>query len=284
MAEYKNKKRKHYTQKRRNLKSIFFKFALAIFLIISFIALFYIPKFRIKNIKIENNSNLNPAVVEIIKNELNKKIFLIFPYDNIFILKKDNIAKKILKNINDIKSIKIKKSFPNDLIISFEEKKIIGAYCKTAEKRINENETEEKCFFIDENGEPFKEISSEEKNKTINEKKIILFEVFTDKPNNFSRFLEQEKFLNLTEFARGAENLLGLKTEKITIKTESESPVQQYEVYFNEKWFVKLDSKTDPRTTLENLRIILDSNIKEKINVLEYIDLRLPNKVFFKLK
>lgn len=223
--------------------------------------------------------------MEIVKNELNKKIFLIIPYDNIFILKRESIAKKILKNINSIKSININKDFPNNLILDFKEKKTIGAYCKTAEDKITEDKTTEKCYFIDENGEPFKEIAGEEKNKTVNEKKVILFEVFANNSNNASsRFLEQEKFIKLMEFAKGADELLNLKTEKITIKTGDGNPVQKYEVYFNEKWFVALDSETVPKIALENLKLVLDSKIHEKRDTLEYIDLRLPNKVFFKLK
>ena len=255
---------------------------LVIFLAASFIALFYIPKFRVKNIKIENNSTLNPDVIEILKNELNKKLFLIIPRDNIFILRKKHIIQKILKNIGEVKSVKIKKDFPNGLIINFEEKQTIGIYCKT----------EEKCFLIDENGDGFQEIEAQERVRELSEKKIIIFEVVTNNPDTSSRFLEQEKFINLMEFTRGAENLLNLKTEKITIKTEGGSPVQKYEIYFskgsasgeNEKWFAILDSKIAPKITLENLKLILDSNIKEKRNRLEYIDLRLQNKVFFKLK
>lgn len=285
MAAYKDTKRKYRARKNKNLKPIFFKTALAIFLIAAFIALFYIPKLRVKNITIENNSSFNPAVMETVKNELNKKMFLILPYNNIFIFKNKDIAQKILENINEIKSAKTKKNFPNGLIINFEEKKIVGAYCKTTEEGTKENKTEEKCFLIDEDGKSFKEIAGEEKNKTINEKKIILFEVFTNNSNNASsRFLEQEKFVKLMEFAKGAEKLLNLKTEKITIKRTDENSIQKYEIYFNEKWFTVLDSETVPKLALENLKLVLDSNIKEKRGALEYIDLRLQNKVFFKLK
>lgn len=285
MATYKDTKRKYRARKNKNLKPIFFKIALAIFLIAAFIALFYIPKFRVKNITIENNSSFNPAVMETVKNELNKKMFLILPYNNIFIFKNKDIAQKILENINEIKSAKTKKDFPNSLIINFEEKKIVGAYCKTTEEGTKENKTEEKCFLIDEDGKPFKEIAGEEKNKILNEKKIIIFEVFTNNSNGHSsRFLEQEKFVKLMEFAKSAEKLLNLETEKITIKRMDENSIQKYEVYFNEKWFTVLDSETVPKLALENLKLVLDSNIKEKRGALEYIDLRLQNKVFFKLK
>lgn len=301
MAEYKNKKNKNYAQRKKNLKNIFFKLALAFFGIAIFIASFYLPKFKIKNIIIENNSALNPTVINIIKNEFDKKNFLIFPSDNIFILKKKNIVKNIIENINSIKSIKISRDFPDSLILNFEEKKTVGVFCKIKEPETAENplpkqskvsKLKEKCFLINENGEIFKELTDEEKNKILDEKKLILFNIFQNNGDYSNlQFLKQKKIINLTEFVKNAKKLLNLSIEKIIIK-EVDNPIQKYDIYFfgespsygKEKWYAVLDDKTDIKIAIENLKLILDSKIKEKRNALEYIDLRLPNKAFFKMK
>ena len=57
-----------------------------------------------------------------------------------------------------------------------------------------------------------------------------------------------------------------------------------YEVYSREGWYILLNAKNEPNPSFNNLKLVLDTQIKEKRQKLEYIDLRFGKKVFFKLK
>ena len=57
-----------------------------------------------------------------------------------------------------------------------------------------------------------------------------------------------------------------------------------YEVYSKEGWYILLNAKNEPNPSFNNLKLVLDTQIKEKRLKLEYIDLRFGKKVFYKLK
>ncbi len=57
-----------------------------------------------------------------------------------------------------------------------------------------------------------------------------------------------------------------------------------YEVYSKEGWYILLNTKNEPNPSFNNLKLVFDTQIKEKRLKLEYIDLRFGQKVFFKLK
>ncbi len=72
---------------------------------------------------------------------------------------------------------------------------------------------------------------------------------------------------------------INLDTQKIVLKDGG-----VYEIYLSEGWYIFLDEKSDPRLAFENLKLVLGESIKEKRTKLEYINLRLEKKVFYKLK
>jgi len=51
---------------------------------------------------------------------------------------------------------------------------------------------------------------------------------------------------------------------------------------FKEGWYALLDEETNFKTAFENMKLVLENQIKDKRAELEYIDLRFSNKVFFK--
>ena len=70
-----------------------------------------------------------------------------------------------------------------------------------------------------------------------------------------------------------------LAAGKIVIKDEG-----AYEIHLREKWQILLNDKNEPEQSFANLKLVLSQIIKEKTPQLEYIDLRLGNKVFYKLR
>ena len=57
-----------------------------------------------------------------------------------------------------------------------------------------------------------------------------------------------------------------------------------YEFYTKEGWKIILNDKNEPKSAYLNLITVLESNIKDKRTKLDYLDLRLGNKIYFKYK
>lgn len=298
---YKNPRKTLGRRKKINRKKTLFQAFTILILFSGIISLLYIPKFKIKNISFQSDYALNEKIVETVRKELDKKFFLVIPRDNFFTLRKNLIKKIIAENLFQIKSVTLNKDFPDILNISYEEKQKIGVYCSPAmtparnalrhEASRSSDETEdrpsseknEKCFFIDEDGFGSEEINPEEAHALTNGKKITVLQ-----KENISSFKTRDEFLKKEEFApilKFMENAktLGLRTEKTVFKNDS---LRSYEIYFEEGWHVLLDREALNReeTAFQNLKLLLNSEIKDKRKNLEYIDLRFANKAFYKLK
>ena len=56
------------------------------------------------------------------------------------------------------------------------------------------------------------------------------------------------------------------------------------EAITNHGWAIYLDQNQDPVLEAENLFTILNEAIKTNDSKLEYVDLRIPSRIFYKLK
>lgn len=265
MSVYKIKKQK-YSFKKNNFRKTALKTLIFIspFLII-FSVFLYLPKFRIKEIEINGNENLTGKTRIVVNEELNKKMLFLIPKNNFFIFKKSGLKEKILQTITSIKTVEINKNFPDAIILNIKERTIAGAYCADEEML--------KCFSLDEEAMIFEE-------KTINsEEKKLIFIATTSAATikQSERIMDKKTFAKLLYFSDSAEKLLILKARKIILNKN------EYNVFFENSFYV-IVNKEQINSAFENLKLILESQIKDKKNNLEYIDLRFQNKAFFKLR
>lgn len=163
MYKFKRKKKKIWQRgktpfKVRNHKNIFFKkkkntFAnkknkiILLFLFISFIVycIFFSELFMIKNINIDGNQTISKKnIEEIVRKENLEKNLLFFSQNNFFINNKKNIEEKLFLEFSEIKSISIKKKFPNTVKIEIIEKNPLILWCRA-----------ENCYYLDNEGVAF---------------------------------------------------------------------------------------------------------------------------------
>ena len=311
MAHYGSKKI-NYEKKRAGGKKTFFRKtifkSLFFILIVSLIfAAAYASKFRIKNIEIaikdetEYRLEQKPAEIkEMAEIYLKGKRMFFLPNGNIFLLNKNLLSAFLLQNAAYLKSANINKNFPDAIIIEIMNKQEVGVYCLY----------EDICAVIGEDGKITRKIQdeAEKENLLSGEKRLALFE-FPENPRSAAssslkdkggdaekekadalraieteirtgaKIIKKEDLDLILGFSKNAEGI-GLKTEKIKLNGETT------EIYFNEKWFVILDNeslaKNKQTLIMENLKIVLETQIKEKREKLKYIDLRFVNKVFYK--
>lgn len=250
-------------EKKRNLKIILACFLFVLF-VVGAVSLFYISKFRIKEITITGNEIVEKEkILSLAQESIKGKIFYIFPKDNIFLISKDEIKNSLLNNFLRIKSVSVFKDLPNTLLVKIEERNPVSLYCK-----------ENNCAFINEDGLVFEEAPFFSGS---------LFVKFFDERegNNFlvkKQILETEQYKNLIEFCRLALRD-DIRISEITLKKEG-----LYQLNTTEGWYIMFNERNQLDIAIENLRITLENQIKDERSSLEYIDLRLENKVFYKFK
>ncbi|MFH1552010.1 MAG: FtsQ-type POTRA domain-containing protein [bacterium] len=254
--------------KKKKRKKIWTKFFLAIVLLVflagGIIYSLYLDYFRIKNINIEGNYILNKQEIEEnIKNSISGKLFYVLPKNNILIISTEEINNNLAENFLRIKNLEVAKNFPDSLDIKISERKTYGLFCK-----------ENGCFFLDKNGYVF--------SKSIFVSGDIFIKFLDERENNNITF--KTYLLDINEFAQIRDFIDGLKTESVMISQVVFKKDGLFEFQTEEGWYILLSERSDYKLSLDNLKIALINQIKEKRPELEYIDLRLENKVFYKFK
>jgi cell division septal protein FtsQ len=152
----------------------------------------------------------------------------------------------------------VEKKFPNKILVDFKEIKPKFLYCK-----------EQNCFYIDKEGilyetAPF--FSDSPLPVLELEKDLKIGEEFL--PKNESMFLlELQKEIQI----------LGFQIKKIKIEND-------IKLTMNEGWqLILLLENKDSEGIVEKLSLLFERKIKDSLK-LEYIDMRFPNKAFYKLK
>ncbi len=271
-------------RKRLILKAIFFLLGFLIFTA-GIAAFFYIPKFRINEISVQGIEVLDEKQFKgEIANLLNGKLYRIIPYNNIFIIPTAKISAELSQKFPILKRIAVIRNFSQKLSIEIEERKPEAIWCLTFANDLIATSTvfttssspslgRDSCAFVDEKGFIFgpAPIFSG-----------TIFPKFFDKRGQPSvigkEMISDAEFQKLRAF----KDLLvknDINVAKIILKDEG-----IYEVYSKEGWYILLNAKNEPNPSFNNLKLVLDTQIKEKRPKLDYIDLRFGKKVFYKLK
>ena len=231
------------------------------------VAFFRIPYLQIEKIEISGNSLINSDdLIEKVKAKLEGKYLGLFPKTNIFIIPKRNILAELPREIKRIKNIALDKKYFGAIAVRIEERNNAALYCET-----------ENCAYADENGFVFEKapyfsgavflklIDQRWPDKTIEE-------------YIGSNLIEESEFKKILDFG-GLTAKIGNGITEVILKKEN-----IYEFHVKEGWKIILNDKNEPKSAHLNLITALDSNIKDKRTKLDYIDLRLGNKIYFKYK
>jgi len=254
------------SSRRLERKILMVKFVLSLFLLaVLVIGLSYflrISEFRIGKILIEGNVTLGKEELSAsIANYLDGKYLDIFVRDNIFVIPKKDIKKRLLTDYPRLKEVTLFRDFPNSLLVELKERTPTALLC-----------VGKQCSFLDEEGFIFEQapfFSGDTYVKFYDEGEIQGVK---------NRLLTDTQFKGIIEFIKQLK-LEDVNTSKITLNKEG-----LYDISVLEGWKLKLNNNIDLDIALENLKLVLDRQIKDNRENLNYIDLRIDNKVFYKFK
>ncbi len=264
MAESKKARRQ------KNIRKFFASLSIFLFLFFYGFAVFlFHPYFKIKNISVEGNFYINSEKISSkVLDVINGKHFKMFPKSNFFLLPEEEIIKGVFEISARVENISLEKKFPDILKIKIQERKPSSLFCV-------KNDGNDKCAFMDEEGFVFEEspyFSGD-----------VFLKFFDDRYGEGmletgKNILSAEQMSNISEFKVFCADS-GVKISEIALKKDG-----VYEFLASEGWRIFLNERNEPKIAFENLKTALDAEIKEKRKNLDYIDLRVSNKVFYKFK
>jgi len=262
-------------RKRRSSLKIYF-FAGVFFCLLAgliYIAI-WLQHFWIKNINIENDM-IHVSSLEIGKDvqvKIDGMFWKFIPKKSIFLTSIDQIKNEILDKYSEIKTIEIKKKFPDTLNIKIEKRKNIGVWCQiepdetaTSTERIIERKINE-CFYFDSDGIIFREAS-------LIKGGLVLNVYGIKKPINLR---DEIMSLELVEFILFTRQELPeiIDFEIVSFENLIATTNKGYQIYFNPTY--------SARSQLEALRMVIKKEIKQELDSLEYIDLKIEGRVYYK--
>jgi cell division septal protein FtsQ len=243
------------TKQEREEKS---RFRLApFFILILFGGLTYLllfsGAFEVKNVKVVGYSN--PALIEEIVESHTSGAFL---KNNIFFFDKDKLIDAI-KGDSGIRGINISKIYPNSLKIEIEESTPVVIWNSKGENY----EIDERGYVIGKNSD--KEIP-------------VVNDLLNIEPSLGER-VASPTFINyIIKLDENFEPITGAKIDKIYIY----DILSDVRVKSVDSWTAYFNSSKDPVSQLENLNKVITEATETGSKRLEYIDMRLETRIFYK--
>lgn len=252
----------------------FIFFALFIFLFGSlFYFAFFSDFFKIKNILIFGTEFVSKDTAEkIAKDYLVQKRFFI-PNSRLFFFKKEILAQKLLNNFPRIENIEVLKKIPDSIVLKINEREQIGVFCLPSGDLPKGDKNDEKCFLIDKNGVIFDNAPKIEGSLVLK-----IFKEENSENNIGDEILPASLIQSLLQFKYLFEKRTAKIVSEIKISAKDFVSLKAggFEILFKKE--------ADAKDLADRLFILINQEIKEKINKLMYVDMREGNKIFYKYK
>lgn len=229
---------------------------------------FMSPFFKITEIKLpENNFITNNDVHKLMINSAPLNLG-----ENMFILSKNRIKSGLAAAFPAITDINIKKEPFHGLIVNFEKRIQIGIWCRPA----GDQPQADNCYYFDKEGTVFKEAPQTEGSL------ILKIEDFEKKEVSLgNQVLSNKQLIFITKLNNKIIENNQFKIIKFKIAPSANLAL---EALTDRGWSIYLDQNQDPALAANNLLTILDEVLKNKTDNLDYIDLRIPSRIFYKFK
>ncbi|MBI5045781.1 MAG: FtsQ-type POTRA domain-containing protein [Candidatus Niyogibacteria bacterium] len=294
-------------KRRRFLRRLVFLLFILSMVTGGIIYFFRAPYFRVKNIEIDGLSGLaREQVLRETKTLIFGNMALVFPYDNMFVVSTDKLAENLSRKFLDIKDLTVARQWPSGLKIGGSERVTWAIYCRAPVLSKSEaigyktqssellrvvapvlskseaigyktqsselSRVVNACFLADSGGMLFSGAPDFQGNlllKIYDERGVAL--------KTGDAVFNLKDFSIMAEFVVQLENDLNNRVSRIVLK---DGGVKEF---YLKDWYVLTDDSVDYKTARNNLNLTL-SEIGDNRGLLEYIDLRFSNKIFYKFK
>ncbi|MEA3272915.1 MAG: hypothetical protein U9P90_04605 [Patescibacteria group bacterium] len=263
-----------------------------------FIFLFFSPFFRIENIDFgDTDKELQAKIKLLLEAEFEKRSFLLFSEKNFFVFDTENLEDH-LGAIFLLNELKIEKQFPNTLLIKAQEKSDVlvllvgneGAFFVDKRGLVVDIVPETfKTYSIDTEGGATSTVDGMEVNLSKMElsddvvRKMPIVDIEgIEEANIRDEVLSEELVAMILGVHQNLLNKLGVSPKLFEIGDTEEGKMtvttkDGWEMYF------LINEPSEPiEEQLENLKVILLEKVGDDRYLLDYVDLRFGDKIYFK--
>lgn len=234
--------------------------------------LFFSPFLVISKINVSGTENLDSgAVRDTVATEISGKYLNLIPKNNIILAGGGKLEKSLIVRFRRIGQVEVKKTFPDTLSIAVSEKKsalILSSAGKNLVINPEGAAYAEADFEAADLGENDLPVLHDEGNKNIQLSESILDSAYVRYILDIEEKLKGDLGIEIDKNFRTPQLISG----DIRVAT-----VQGWQIYFNESIPVQKE--------IDMLGLVMQEKIdKDRIQDLEYVDLRIDNKVYYKFK
>jgi cell division septal protein FtsQ len=245
---------------------------LIIFLGVCVYLFLFSPLLEIDTISVQGNESVSSEeIINKANQELDGKYFKYFSKRNYFIEKNSNLSNLLKNNFNRLGSVEIEKKFPRTLVIRVDERQAELVWCSAGV-----------CYLIDQDGLAYSSANGTDEELRNNNFLTII--------DDSARPVDIEKTSISPELMNYIKNINAVVRDDLKIEAGSgiHTPsIASGEIYLQtgEGWVMKLSSQISPEDTKKIIQTVFDKELdQEKRKNLEYLDLRVKNKVYYKYR
>lgn len=257
------------SQKKKGMKH--WVYASFSFLLVSFIFYFFFISSYFSVSKIQINGAESIPLNELgakVANVLEMNSFIFLKNSNIFILPSNFLTAELLNQFPKIETVTLKKNiFKREISIFVTERKEAGIACKAKESL---------CFYFDKNGVIFSvsPIILGARvltiiDKSISQDMMLPKNKYTPKDIEFIDSIKKKT----VESGKFAIRSFSFLNDHGDISAET---AQEFKIFFN--------SRLSQDEQIKTLNAVLEKEIKDSITNLEYVDLRVESRVYYKMR
>ncbi|HBO17100.1 MAG: hypothetical protein UR69_C0002G0246 [Candidatus Moranbacteria bacterium GW2011_GWE2_35_2-] len=268
-----NKKKDKKIRHKRSvfLRSLFY-FLLISFVIISLYTLFFSGFLKITDISLRGMKDLKQEDVIFVANDYLAGNYIgIVPKNNFILVFSGVLEKKILEQFKKIRGVKIEKEFPNRLNIIVDERDSLLVWISGNDK-----------FIIDENGKAYEK--ADFSSKLILENNLVSIQDQSNRPVSIGDEILNSEYIN---FSLNIKNRIEKETDlKIEDQYRTSSRIaEEVIIRTQEGWSIYFNSKLGLNYSIRILKTFLEKQINREQRIdLEYVDLRIEKKIYYKMK
>lgn len=255
--------------RRKRRRKIVFRFGIVFFAVLlflgaSFVGLFFVDKFKIKDISVEGNHFLTKEEIRReVESAMSAKILGVIPGDRIFSFSSEKAEGILESRFGRLSFVEIKKKIPAGVEVAVKEREPIALFCVTDSKD---------CFFVDGQGFVFEEAP------------FFSSGVYLKFFDGRSKKSGKGQFLIAGENMKRLISFLEKTSPYFNISEAHLNDDGVYKLRTDEGIFLILDESDDWDLLFSNLETFLWGYKDGEYTDFEYIDLRFGNKVFYKIK
>lgn len=234
--------------------------------------LFFSTQMQISNVEIQGTKELDrQEIINIVEQKLEGKYLNIFPKNNYIIFSKSSINRDLADRFKKIRSIEVRKNFPDSVIVNIDEHDSLLIWCRN----------DQDCYMLDEDGVAYSKADFD--SPELQQNKLLQI---NDQSNSEVILGSQVIGQDYEEYILSIKNQfaqLGVNTENVLFTPSRMA--EEVHVKSQEGYDMLLSTQFSLESSLKTLSAVLKKEIpKEKIAQLEYIDLRSEYKAFYKYK